>query len=515
VLCQNPNDFLSAEILRHRFVGMGPLTTAFERLYGLPLLSQQGQRKGIDRKTVLFDETVELLSQAMIVCPVVAIELPEQRSRYDVVPVELNVHLISWWIAPFLPMPPFHGKASQYGEDVPLSCRITLLRRIVVAGKPPTGRIDHEALGSQPQSFDRGDEDVPGLMMTPALTVHAYRFDGCHSFYILPVFPSLGITAAGRLKWNMPARVIYLDQNKWIELARTVNGKATPALIQVLDILRESKRLGLNVFPLSLGHFIETNKRRDLESRSRLGSLMWELCDNLTLAAPTAIQRRELDRAISITLNRRLNERPFSLLGQGLAHASDNIDARIRLDPDRLLPDDLRAALEKQADRLLTESVLTGVSPWGEPAKPDLSGPAKKFSDGLLQARARLLTAAPDLQKRAGYAQVLADMLEDIQRALAFHSIPEAEFFSLGGEGFTRFVDAMPSIRLDMHLRQQWVRNPQLKTRPSDLNDFGYVGTAAAYCDVVVTENQLANLLNRDKKKKATVISNLADLPRV
>jgi hypothetical protein len=163
----------------------------------------------------------------------------------------------------------------------------------------------------------------------------------------------------------------------------------------------------------------------------------------------------------------------------------------------------------------LTESVLTGISPWGEPAKPDLSGPAKKFSDGLLQARARLLSADPGLQKRAGYAQVLVDMLEDLQRALAFHSIPEAEFFALGAEGLTRFVDAMPSIRLDMHLRQQWVRNQQLKTRLSDLNDFGYVGTAAAYCDVVVTENQLADLLNRDRKKKATVMSSVLDLPKV
>jgi hypothetical protein len=185
------------------------------------------------------------------------------------------------------------------------------------------------------------------------------------------------------------------------------------------------------------------------------------------------------------------------------------------LDPDRLLPDTLRAAFEKQADRIFTESVLTGVSPFGEPAKPDLSGPAKKFSDGLLQARSRLLNANPELQKRAGYAQVIVDMLEDIQRALTRYDIPEAEFFGLGAEGLTRFVDAMPSIRLDMHLRQQWVRNQQLKARPSDLNDFGYVGTAAAYCDVVVTENQLADLLSRDKKKKATVISNLMDLPKV
>ena len=312
----------------------------------------------------------------------------------------------------------------------------------------------------------------------------------------------------------MPARIIYLDQNKWIELARALRGKGSPQLIQVLDILRDSKRLGLNVFPLSLAHFIETNKRRDLQSRSRLGSLMWELCDNRTLACPAAIQRRELDRALSITLNRRLNERPFSLLGKGVAHASGHLKS-IRLDPNRVLPDEFRALLEEQADRILTKSVLTGLSPWGEPAKPDLSGPAKKFSAGLLEARARLLSANPDLQRRAGYAQALVDMLEDILRALSFHGIPEAEFFTIGAEKLTGFVDAMPSIRIDMHLRLQWVRNQQLKTRPSDLNDFGYVATAAAYCDVVVTERQLADLLNRDKDKKAMVISDLMDLPGV
>jgi hypothetical protein len=312
----------------------------------------------------------------------------------------------------------------------------------------------------------------------------------------------------------MPARIIYLDQNKWIELARALSGKATPQLIQVLDILRESKRLGLNVFPLSLAHFIETNKRRDLPSRSRLGSLMWELSDNWTLACPAVIQRWELDHALSITLNRRLNERPFSLLGKGVTHASDHLES-IRLDPNRILPDELRASLEEQADRILTKSMLTGLSPWAEPEKPDLSGPAKKFCDGLLQARARLRGADPNLQRKAGYAQTLVNMLEDIQRALSFHGIPEAEFFAIGAEKLIGFVDAMPSIRLDMHLRLQWVRNQQLKTRLSDLNDFGYVGTAAAYCDVLVTENQLADLLNRDKGKKATVISDLMDLPRV
>ncbi len=56
-----------------------------------------------------------------------------------------------------------------------------------------------------------------------------------------------GVSSAVRLKWTMAGRIIYLDQNKWIELARAANGNATPELHQVLEILRESKRFGNHV----------------------------------------------------------------------------------------------------------------------------------------------------------------------------------------------------------------------------------------------------------------------------
>lgn len=164
----------------------------------------------------------------------------------------------------------------------------------------------------------------------------------------------------------MPPRLIYLDQNKWIELARAVNGKTDRGVLQILEILRESKRLDLSRFPLSLAHFIETNKRRDIKSRSRLGALMWELSDNWTLAGPKAILRRELDGALSLILNRRLHERSFSLLGKGVVHASDHLEAGIQLDPDRILPEALRLSLETQADAALSKSVLTGLTPWRE-----------------------------------------------------------------------------------------------------------------------------------------------------
>jgi hypothetical protein len=120
------------------------------------------------------------------------------------------------------------------------------------------------------------------------------------------------------------------------------------------------------------------------------------------------------------------------------------------------------------------------------------------------------------LQRRATLAIALVSILKELNAALEFHRITKAECSQLASqEALTAFIDAMPSVRIHAHLHLQWIRNQQLPTRPSDLNDWGYVAPAAAYCDVVVTEKQLASLLNRYPTKKATVISELADLVRV
>lgn len=315
----------------------------------------------------------------------------------------------------------------------------------------------------------------------------------------------------------MPPRLIYLDQNKWIEVARVANGKGDPKLVPILEILRKSKRLGLNLFPLSLAHFMETNKRRELQSRKRLGELIWELSDNWTLAGPSAILQWELDRALAKSLNRRLEIRPFSLLGKGLRHASDHFKEAIKLDPSLPVPDKVRTFYEELGNVLLDRSVLTGVTPWGDPPeRPDLDKHGKKFNQDIADDRARLTAADPDLQRRATLAIELVSILKGLNAALEFHGITRAECSQLASqEAMTAFIDAMPSVRIHAFLRLQWIRNQQLPTRPSDLNDWGYVAPAAAYCDVVVTERQLASLLNRYPTKKATVISELADLARV
>lgn len=46
-------------------------------------------------------------------------------------------------------------------------------------------------------------------------------------------------------------------------------------------------------------------------------------------------------------------------------------------------------------------------------------------------------------------------------------------------------------------LKMQWAKNASLQPRDSDLVDWSLLGVAVSYCDIVVTENQMADLFSR------------------
>lgn len=109
----------------------------------------------------------------------------------------------------------------------------------------------------------------------------------------------------------MAPRVIYLDQNKWIELAQAAHGKGSARLLPVLEFIRQIKASGLAVFPLSLAHHMETSKRFDAGQQERLGRLMWEISEGSTFASPASILHSEIDAAI-VELSRKLRRCPRS-----------------------------------------------------------------------------------------------------------------------------------------------------------------------------------------------------------
>lgn len=68
-------------------------------------------------------------------------------------------------------------------------------------------------------------------------------------------------------------KVVYLDQNHWIEIARAAPGRgAAPGVSEVFANLKRSAIDGQACFPLSLGHWMETFKQSAVDRRARLAA---------------------------------------------------------------------------------------------------------------------------------------------------------------------------------------------------------------------------------------------------
>ncbi len=319
----------------------------------------------------------------------------------------------------------------------------------------------------------------------------------------------------------MAPRLIYLDQWAWIQLARVNHGKdKNRALSSVLDFVRAAIDTGIARFPLTLGHYIETQNHKNLERRKRLAQFMIEISRLDTLAAPRVIVRHEVDVALKRFFPDRVTVETFNLVGKGIWHTSSSMPRDFKIsDNAGALSEESRQRWEL-AGLVFELGCLAGPEAVGFklPAAAKRRRPPHDVFVEILDLLPKEFEALPDddaIRDRSLYKRCILDIKGIVDERLAAHGISGEEFVGLQ-ERIFELVDMMPSRRIDMHLLREFARNRQLPRRKSDLNDFGYLGIAAGYCDVVVAEKQFTDLINRgDLKKKAVVISKLQDLPRV
>ena len=315
-------------------------------------------------------------------------------------------------------------------------------------------------------------------------------------------------------------KIVYLDQNHWIDLAKSAQGRESRAGVSdALVAARQAADAGVACFPLSFTHLMELHKHRTARRRMALAQFMLELSDNMTTADLPAVVRHEAHLALSHAIPHRLAPPgPLAYLDRGLSHAAGRPFGFSLEWPSAAaaIPAATRKTFEAQVLALANLYLFGGTLPSGEssPALPpsDLR-PDRRFQASLAEWRGAAQRYPPTELKRRIYAVTFADMKDVFGEVLRKHDVPVSDFLSLGEAGWCELLDCMPSRRVDMHLRYQWAKNPQLKPRVSDLNDWTSLGIAASYCDVVVTEKQTADLMNRGLSTRATVVASLGDLP--
>jgi hypothetical protein len=278
--------------------------------------------------------------------------------------------------------------------------------------------------------------------------------------------------------------IVYLDQNKWIELAKMVNGKDNS--IRAKNVVRDLEAAvesGHVVIPLSAIHYMETARVKSASLRSKLGAVMWHYSKGYTIAAYPLVVRHELEVALSKHFPE-VHPKPLQFLGRGSSHAF-GISA----------PTGLLSLIEEEVER----SMLVGNK------KLNMEPPffqSRKYQENFKSHLVSLHTRKKELEKEKWenwlYAILTVDIAKPLHEVSLQFSLPEDLFDRLGEQGMKSVINDMPTRHLDLHLHKQILRNPNYAAKITDLEDWTGVGVASCYCDVVVCEKHMADMLRRD-----------------
>lgn len=183
-----------------------------------------------------------------------------------------------------------------------------------------------------------------------------------------------------------------------------------------------------------------------------------------------------------------------------------------------MLPSEAIGGFEREGQEVLEKSAITGEGP-GNIRMPSLAfnQPNESFVRHLKTLPGRDSQLPPG--KREDFLSVLAltDIIDPVKETLDFHGLSWGrDLEPLGREVLGYIVRGMPSRRTEVHLHRQIIKNPNLKPKANDLEDWSGPGPATAHCDIVVCEKHFANLLRRDGfRPHARVITDLRKLPDV
>lgn len=287
--------------------------------------------------------------------------------------------------------------------------------------------------------------------------------------------------------------IVYLDQNKWIELARAINGVENT---DEAELLRRKTPAVLGsgcIFPLSAIHIIEFSRIKKDERRARLGKVMWNFSRGKTTSPMRDIICWELELAYS-RAGYQIIPKPFEYLGRGIPHAfGEVLDGTIA----KMFPDEIDRAM------------LCGLADI-----PPIQGGTKTYRENFVNHLSSLHERKHDLDRSKWqnwlYAISMVDILDPLHKVMTENRIPNGEFEAWGAERLSEFLETMPTRAVDIHLHRQVLKNPAYKPKLSDLEDWAGLGPAACYADVVICEKHFADLLRRDGfKTKAKIETSL------
>lgn len=313
--------------------------------------------------------------------------------------------------------------------------------------------------------------------------------------------------------------LVYLDQNKWIDLSRAyykrVEGeKFAQTLVNVQKAVAEN----IVIFPLSLAHIIETQKTPDIDRRKRLAKVMVEISKGWTIANHCYIIPKEISSAISKMFGKEApmpNE--LQVIGRGIPFAcgiAEDSHKNFGISEEKAkdflnLPDNPWVLFQFLVGN--DESIVKkGIKRYNRTAAAYAQETEKIRKIGKKYSRA--------IRKRTCIAEILIRDQSDFIDVFALHDLRFKDFLSMELEQKISFVEQIPTYDVEIELTTERNGHWNRTIDPNDMTDIGFLNVAIPYCDIVITEKIWTNMATRKKlsdKYKTTILKDISDLENI
>lgn len=337
-------------------------------------------------------------------------------------------------------------------------------------------------------------------------------------------------------------RVVYLDLNHWISLAKANCGHPDGARFStVLMRCQKAVESGTAVFPLSFVHYAETQKIKDPAQRLDLAVVMESLSGFRTLLPGDLIRHLEIEAILEATVGP--SSKPAAtlpLVGQSVFWAFGRVGGlRVRDRSGQDQTDQARRGFsggpEAFNTRLREVEVMFDRRALAGPQNDEEVKALRRFGWAPEQvvemferaaeeerAQARRLDEDPKwrrgrLRDVISARELLSELNGMLTESLAARRL---HFDDLGWnrQDLRRFMAAMPSTDVAVTLKTAAHRNQSKAWATNDIHDIRALSTAVPYCDIVVTEKHAHSVLTAAKvpaKTRRVLLRRLDELQAV
>jgi hypothetical protein len=281
--------------------------------------------------------------------------------------------------------------------------------------------------------------------------------------------------------------IIYLDQNKWIELAR-VHAKTDTAspLVPLYEKLVTAVELEHILFPLSVTHVMETSKQNDPARRGYLAETQARLSKGCAYRSYTARLEAELHCAIC-----RLLQIEWPALPPRWVIAPNFLQA---FEPyDSMVSSSRMAQFASRLNRLMSpaEQYIDFMRNQDDSRRREIH---KQLSSSLaehvsrMERRRALVAGQPvDMRRRAYAVGSFMDNLERMGRIITRLGRSLDEVWQLGEDAVRSLVECVPTLDVESRMAAR-LESESRPLDPNDVRDIQWLYTAIPYSTHIVAE---------------------------